>query len=237
MIMLRNLIMLTALFCWGVINYSYAEGVEATKQSVTNEDITKLNRILNAERDSNNQTNRKAKDANFEQGLIFYRQGDYSQAFNLFFKANQSGHPKAASYIGLMYLKGQGVKENPDIAFGYFVLAAQRGDVIGQYWLGYMYETGTGVNQDMRQALRWYNVSARKGDILAAPALTALGRVYEYGLGNTAKDLDKAREYYLKAANDGYLPAQQALNNLNARAQMVAQPDVSRFLVDDSDDE
>ncbi|RIY36418.1 tetratricopeptide repeat protein [Psittacicella gerlachiana] len=170
------------------------------------------------------------KKENFSRALELYEKGEFVKAIPYFVSATRQGHFKAPRYLGLIYLNGMGVKINTTKAFAYFVLAAQRGDITGQYWLGYLYETGTGVNQDMEQAIRWYTSSAQRGDIIAAPALTALGRFYEYGLGSLTRDLIKAKEYYQQAALDGYVPAQQALRNLEVQEQLKVTPDVSNII-------
>lgn len=90
---------------------------------------------------------------------------------------------KAPRYLGLMYLHGNGVTADPVQAFAQFQQAADKGDITSQYWLGYLYENGIGTAQDLPQALHWYEISAQRGDHVSAPAMTALGRLYEEGKG------------------------------------------------------
>lgn len=88
---------------------------------------------------------------------------------------------KAPRYLGLMSLNGQGVPRDAAQAFTYFQQAASKGDITGQYWLGYCYENAIGTAQNLALAKKWYEQSAQRGDVIAAPAMVALGRLYEQG--------------------------------------------------------
>ncbi|RIY31969.1 hypothetical protein CKF54_05885 [Psittacicella hinzii] len=211
-------------------NLSWANDNNPNNTTVPNQYITNLNKSLSPERENNNNVlDKKISNPYFDQAVALYQAEDYQNALPLFVQATRMGNMKAPRYLGLMYLNGLGVKYNASNAFKYFVLAAQRGDITGQYWLGHLYETGTGVNQDMQQAIRWYSISAKRGDIISAPALTALGRIYEFGLGDLKRDVVTAKEYYQQAADVGYEPAIKALNTLNAHANLVVTPDLSKF--------
>ena len=67
----------------------------------------------------------------------------------------------------------------------------------------------------MAQARHWYEISAQCGDHIAAPAMTALGRLYEQGKGVTANRAT-AVAWYEKAAATGDSEAQTALARLKA---------------------
>ena len=51
----------------------------------------------------------------------------------------------------------------------------------------------------LAKALQDAGLAAQRGDIIAAPAMAALGHLYENGLG-VEKNLQKAQEWYTKAA-------------------------------------
>ena len=138
-------------------------------------------------------------------GVAAYDAGDYARALPLFEQADAAGHLKAQRYIGLMYLNGQGVQASPDKAFNAFQAAADRGDITSQCWLGLMYENGTGPSQDM----------AQRGDLIAAPAMAALGRLYESGKG-VPRNTGTAIGWYRKAAATGEKDAIDALQRLDA---------------------
>ncbi|MCP1659412.1 tetratricopeptide repeat protein [Neisseria perflava] len=154
--------------------------------------------------------NEKAK-ALLDEGIDAYNRRDYSDAMTLFTQASAAGHMKAPRYIGLMYLNGYGVTKNPMRAVAEFTKGAEQGDITSQYWLAYCYEQGIGVQKDMDQAEKWYQVSARRGDHVAAPAMTALGRLAE------VESQEEAVAWYKKAAAVGDKEAQAALARLGVK--------------------
>ena len=156
------------------------------------------------------------------QAVALYQNGDYAAALPLFRQSAAMGNLKAPRYIGLMYLNGTGLPQDPAQAFAQFQAAAGKGDITSQYWLGWYYENGRGTARDNAQALYWYGVSAQRGDHIAAPAMLALGRMYEQGKGVPA-DRKTAADWYQKAAvagddDDVKTQAQAALAHLNAAA-------------------
>ncbi|MGR6646733.1 sel1 repeat family protein [Avibacterium paragallinarum] len=56
--------------------------------------------------------------------------------------------------------------------------------------------------QDYAQALPLFRQSAQRGDVITAPAMVALGRLYEQGKG-VAADRQQALAYYQQAKNAG----------------------------------
>lgn len=118
-------------------------------------------------------------------GINSYKAGHYEAALHDLFIADKQGHMKAARYIGLCYENGYGVKKDIKKAASWFHKAASRGDITAMYDLGRFYETGTGVKQDYRKARELYEKAAARTDHVGAPAMLALGRLYEEGLGTT----------------------------------------------------
>lgn len=111
------------------------------------------------------------------QAVALYDKQDYQNALTAFLEADTAGHFKAKRYLGLMYLKGEGVAKNEPQAFDYFKQASENGDITSQYWLGYCYENGIGTNADLKQAVYWYQKSAERGDHVSEPAINALKRL------------------------------------------------------------
>ena len=66
---------------------------------------------------------------------------------------------------------------------------------------------GYGCNENYQKAFHWYQEAAKDG---LEVAITAMATCYEFGRG-IEKDSQKALEYYLKAANMGYMNAQFCL--------------------------
>ena len=93
-----------------------------------------------------------------------YRTGDASAAiernaetaFRLYTTAASYGHPAAHFAQGLMALKGQGVKANPDKALKWLFLAAKKRYPPAEALLGDLYWQGDVVKRDRTRALMWY---------------------------------------------------------------------------------
>ncbi|KAJ3070524.1 hypothetical protein HDU99_002659 [Rhizoclosmatium hyalinum] len=119
-----------------------------------------------------------------------------TEAFEWYFKAAQAGLAKAQNNLGAMYYK----KGNYTEAAKWYQKAADQGEAISQRNIGFMFEKGRGVDRvDIATAKSYYEKAAAKN---FSGAQFRLGMLYEYGKG-VAKDLDKAVEYYLAAANKG----------------------------------
>ena len=73
-----------------------------------------------------------------------------------------------------------------------------------------------GTAQDYAQALHWYQISAERGDHIAAPAMNALGKLYEAGKG-VAASRETAVSWYQKAAALGDADVQSAAQQALAR--------------------
>ncbi|GHU03619.1 hypothetical protein FACS1894205_0470 [Alphaproteobacteria bacterium] len=87
---------------------------------------------------------------------------DLAKAMDYYKKAAQTGPNKDAEYaLGRMYLRGRGVKPDPDEAVKWLKMAAEHGSPPGQYVLAGAYETGWGVKANPSEALYWYMMSAK----------------------------------------------------------------------------
>ena len=114
-------------------------------------------------------------------GQRAYDRGDYTVAFREFLR---DGSAEAQLMLGIMYFKGQGVKQDKKRAVELLLKAAERGNVIAQLNLGIMYEDGEGVNPDAKEAARWYRRAAAQGDVDAKQGLRSL---FEKNETHTAK--------------------------------------------------
>lgn len=121
---------------------------------------------------------------------------DSFKAVNYWKQAADQGHVKAIINLGLQYEKGEGVEPEYTVeqryqtAFKYFEQAALKGNDIAQYNLGEAYEQGKGVKIDKLKAVGWYNKSNSQGN-------------------------DEARDALERMAEEGYTPAQEALDGAN----------------------
>ncbi len=78
-------------------------------------------------------------------------------------KAGQ-GDMQSQRQLGVMYLLGQGIDPDYDLALEWFNKAAAQGEHIAQYQLGVMYAEGKGVDQSNVQAHMWYSLAVQQGN-------------------------------------------------------------------------
>ena len=116
--------------------------------------------------------------ADFQKGLDAYDREDYATALHVWRDLANQGLAEAQYYMGLMYVKGNGVPENDKEAVKWYRLAAEQGDVDAQYTLGGMYAFGQGVPEYDREAAKWYRLAAEQGDADAQKELEILQRKF-----------------------------------------------------------
>ena len=126
--------------------------------------------------------------ADFEKGYAAHERGDYRTALREWEPLAELGNADALYYLGVMYQKGQGVRQDYKTAVKWYTLAAEQDDTDAQYNLGLMYERGEGIPQDNRTAVKWYTIAARKRNAYARPKLLIFarqGNAYaQYNLGS-----------------------------------------------------
>ena len=99
----------------------------------------------------------------FQQGIEATTRGDYQTAFKLWLPLAEQGEANAQYNLGLMYDKGQGVKQDDVEAVKWYRQAAEQGYAKAQYNLGVMYYQGEGVRQDKGQAKEWFGKACDNG--------------------------------------------------------------------------
>ena len=177
-------------------------------------------------------------------------ENDPEQALIWFKKAAAANDTKAQMYCAAAYLFGVGVKKNSDAARAYYISAARNGDSIAQYalaenfidsrqaankklgliWLnksvaqgnpqaqlklGELYSTGNLVTKDAAKGKELIDLSIAQGYV---PAIYKLGE-----LARRENKLVEAQDWYKKAADKNYSPAQMAL------AQLYLEPGTPLF--------
>ena len=94
-------------------------------------------------------------------GAYAYLQGDYETAYNTMISlANTSDDKLAQYYLGVMYMKGQGVEQDYEKAGEWFRKASEQGLAVAMYKLAGLYSEGNGVPKDLEFAYVWYSVGA-----------------------------------------------------------------------------
>ncbi|HHF3751881.1 TPA: tetratricopeptide repeat protein, partial [Haemophilus influenzae] len=136
----------------------------------------------------------------FQQGLTAYEQSNYQTAFKLWLPMAEQGYAKAQFNLGVMYAKGQGVKQDDFEAVKWFRKAAEQGYAEAKFNLGHMYSKGRGVKQDDFEAVNWYRKAAEQGD---ADAQAILGFLYLLGERGVQVNKSLAKEWFGKACDNG----------------------------------
>ncbi|XP_076650847.1 uncharacterized protein LOC143357968 [Halictus rubicundus] len=118
-------------------------------------------------------------------------------------------HKLATSEFELHYgLKALEEKRYKD-AIKHFATGAKLSSPASMFNLGLCYELGLGTLADQKKAVKYYNDAAEQGH---ADAIYNLGVFYAQGRGGVSIDIDRARDYFVKAAKLGQSQAQHALD-------------------------
>lgn len=112
-------------------------------------------------------------------------------------KAAAQGAPEGEYGLGLMYIKGEGVKRDPAAGFTWFLRAAERNYGPALREVATAYETGElNVVQDEQKAVAWLRRAAERGERWA---VTRLAQAYRQGQLGLPVDPAKAAEVESKA--------------------------------------
>ncbi len=93
-----------------------------------------------------------------------YQTAVYAQARVEWEEKAAQGDMASQRQLGVMYLLGQGLDSDYDVALEWFNKAAAQGEDIAQYQLGFMYAEGKGVDQNNLQAHMWFSLAAQQGN-------------------------------------------------------------------------
>ena len=153
-----------------------------------------------------------------------YELENYEDAFKNYLICAQLGDSYCENNIGHMYDNGLGVDKNYKEAFYWYEKAKMDNEVRPYAFtsLANMYLEGNYVNQSYVRAFALYEAAAETG---FNRALYALGIMYEKGEG-TPHNYEKAKEYYLKAHQNGHVLAfdrKEALEGDEERALKIAE--------------
>ncbi len=130
----------------------------------------------------------------------------------------QGGDAEAQYNLGVMYDNGEGVAENPKVAFRWYYRAGQAGHVLAQATLGGMYMFGEEgvVGHNPEAAFRWFSKAAEGGNVEAQATLGVMylfrDELYRFEEEAVASaDPEAAFEWFSKAAEGGDVEAQHNL--------------------------
>lgn len=99
----------------------------------------------------------------YARGYVAYNRGDYATALRELRPLAERGRGSAQYFLGEMYAKGRGVKQDYSQAVKWYRAAAVQRVTYAQVSLGLMYRRGKGVPQDNVAAYIWYGLAARRG--------------------------------------------------------------------------
>ena len=99
-----------------------------------------------------------------QQGLEATKRGDYQTAFKLWLPLAEQGDASAQFNLGMMYDKGQGVKQDDVEAVKWYRQAAEQGHAKAQFILGGLYWLGKGVQVNKSLAKEWFSKACDNGD-------------------------------------------------------------------------
>ena len=95
----------------------------------------------------------------FAAGSRAYAARNYVLAGQIFLPLAEKRDARAQTYLGVMYLRGQGVPQNFAVAAYWLQLASSAGVPTAQYFFGLMHDKGQGVPQDFVLAQAWLNLA------------------------------------------------------------------------------
>ncbi|KAJ1822579.1 hypothetical protein LPJ56_000657 [Coemansia sp. RSA 2599] len=138
---------------------------------------------------------------------VFY---DAEEGQKLLDKAALLGSVDAQYQLGYFFEFGQhGFPVHPQTSVHYYQMAAEQDNAKAQMALsGWYLSGGDGVPIDDRLAFDWGHRAAQQG---LTRAVYAMGYYYEMGIG-CSKDMDRAKEWYERAAADGSKEAKERLD-------------------------
>lgn len=106
-------------------------------------------------------------------------------------------------------------------ALPYFREAAEAGSDEAQVWLAYLLD----YSEQNEESVRWYRAAAEQGNI---DGVAGLAEMYAKGDG-VEKDLDQARELYIKAGEAGHAASIRVLISAYASGGLGVQQDVEQL--------
>lgn len=97
---------------------------------------------------------------------------NYNVAAKSYLKiASTYGHPGAQYSLGLMNIKGQGLKKNPQQGLKWLIAAARKRHALSEAYLGDLYWDGKLVHKDRTRALMWYILAQQSTSPAESPSI------------------------------------------------------------------
>lgn len=138
--------------------------------------------------------------------------GNMDSAFNLYENCAFHEYSRAENNIGLMYERGEPVKQDHIRAMTFFYNAYKKGNPFGAYNLGRLFEEGLGAQVDLKKAFDLYQFAAFRGH---RSAQYKLGEFYAQGKA-VPKNVIQARFWFGLAAKFGCISSAASIKQLLA---------------------
>jgi uncharacterized protein len=151
-----------------------------------------------------------ADTSTLEQAKALVDSGHAIEAAAMFTDLAKQGEAKAQYNLGLMYLYGDGVKQDYQQAINWLRLSANQGFTEAQYQLAVIYFTNKITPPNYAESLRLYRLAAEHGHVRSQ---LNLGMIYLKG-EVTAQDYAEANLWLNTAAANGNSEAQFDLGNM-----------------------
>lgn len=121
----------------------------------------------------------------------YYLKSDTSEAAKWFKQAAENGHLLSKYELGMLYYKGDGVKQNFKKAVKFLKIPASKGKEKALFLLGVMYDQGLGVDKNSNKAFEYFGLGA---DNYYPLSLYKVAMCYFYGRGVT-KNYKKSKKW------------------------------------------
>lgn len=149
-----------------------------------------------------------------------------AEAVRLLKQAAAKNDAESMARLAFFYERGEGVKEDPDLAFALYKKAAAAGLPLAQYKYADGIADGREPGSGLAAALEWYHKAA---EAKSPQALHKLGLFALKGIGMDQPDKAKAAEFFSAAARLGYAPGQYNLACMFAEGDGIPQNDEAAF--------
>lgn len=165
--------------------------------------------------------------AGYSAGMILIkrrRNSDVERAVELFHVSAEQGIKESQYELGRAYYYGDGLDKNYKEALKWFEKAASQNHIEAWFYVGVVYYHARGVDRDYAKAMDCFKKST---DYKVAQHF--IGYMYEEGLGVQA-NMNIAKDWYLKAALQGYAPAQKSLGDYYTNTSMILKTDSISYI-------
>ena len=166
-----------------------------------------------------------ANQPDYNAGQSAYAAGRFVEALRIWRPLAESGDPRAAFGLGLLYDLGEGVGQDAAAAYVWYRTAAEAGVGPAEFNIAVMCDSGVGTARNAAEAAVWYARAAAHG---IARAEYNLAQLYAAGDG-VPRNLDVAKAWYAAAAAHGLSAASSKLASLRENRAAAAAPVLARL--------